>query len=146
MAEESQAGSRGTEKRFYPRPRSSLQIISSNKLLPFTHQLWLTPHVEGESTKNVLTNNTMAECHQHYRFICGNLLQTRRDQRTFNKKTPVVTMPQAPPLSPVDTVPQGGLRHPLQKEKWTSVRWIKNQLNFSFFFVTMAPKFVFIQS
>ena len=25
----------------------------------------------------------MAECHQHYRFIGGDILQTRRDQRRF---------------------------------------------------------------
>ena len=36
--------------------------------------------------------------------------------------------------------------HLLQKEKWASVSWIKNKLNFSFFFVTMAPKFDFLQA
>ena len=30
----------------------------------------------------------MAECHQHCRFIGGDLLQTRRDQRPFDKKKP----------------------------------------------------------
>ena len=149
---------REAQKRFYPRPRSSLQLISSNKLLPLTHQLWLTPspfpplpppppaYVEGESTKNVLTTTQWLSVMSIIVSFAGIYYKREEIKGLLTKKTPVVTMPQAPPPSPIDTVPQGGLQYPLQKEKWASVRWIKNRLNFSFFFVTMARKFLFIHS
>ena len=52
----------------------------------------------------------MAEYHQHYRFIGGGILQTRRDQKRFRqkKKTPV-EIPRAPTTSPVDAAPKIGI-------------------------------------
>ena len=45
----------------------------------------------------------MTECDQHYRFIGGDILQTRRDQKRF------YTITRTPP-SPVDAAPQAPIR------------------------------------
>ena len=64
-------------------------IIANNQLKPAPDPPTVadTPSADPPpSTKNVLTT-TQWLCNQHYRFISGHILQTRRDQKRFYQKS-----------------------------------------------------------